>query len=59
MPESGTDPESYITEYNLVYEEKMPGLTKLVSPTMLRQSLGVGRVVLSVLSLPVLSVGAR
>jgi len=24
MLESGTDPESYITEYTLVYEEKLP-----------------------------------
>ena len=28
---SGTDPESYITEYTLVYEDKRLGLTKLLS----------------------------
>ena len=34
---SGTDPESYITDYTLVYEEKEPGLPKLVSATTERE----------------------
>ena len=40
---SGTDPESYITEYTLLYEDKQQwsenelGLIRLVGPERLRQ----------------------